>query len=80
MSFGFLRGRWDQGAAFLTEFENLAGWEETGPRSGPRNPNRYDARRGRLPVPPRAEPAHAKGVAEGDPQGLTVGGQRGDQT
>lgn len=68
----FLRGRWDQGAAFLTEFENLAGWEERVRDLGHGTQSDMTPEEA-IASAAAAEPAHAKGVAEGDPQGLTVG-------
>ncbi len=68
----FLRGRWDQGAAFLAEFENLAAWEERVRDLGHGNQSDLTPEEA-IAIAAAAEPAHAKGVAEGDPQGLTVG-------
>lgn len=68
----FLRGRWDQGAAFLSEFENLAQWEETVRDLG-HGAQSDMAPEEAIAIAAAASPTHAKGVAAGDPQGLTVG-------
>ena len=68
----FLRGRWDQGAAFLSEFENLAQWEETVRDLG-HGAQSDMAPEEAIEIAAAASPTHAKGVAAGDPQGLTVG-------
>ena len=68
----FLRGRWDQGAAFLAEFENLARWEDTVRDLGHGTSSDMTAEEA-IAIAAAASPAHSQGVAAGDPQGLSVG-------
>ena len=68
----FLRGRWDQGPAFLSEFKNLLQWEDTVRDLGHGTQSDMSAADA-IAIAAAASPAHAKGVAPGDPQGLAVG-------
>ncbi len=68
----FLRGRWDQGAAFLSEFENLAQWEKAVRDLGHGTQSDMPAEEA-IAIAAAASPAHDKYVAPGDPQGLAVG-------
>lgn len=68
----FIRGRWEAGPAFLSEFTHLTAWEErvreighgTSVDMSPEDAIRRAA---------ACEPAHDQGVAANDPQGLTFG-------
>lgn len=70
----FIRGRWDQGGAFLSEFPHLEKWEKSVAAIGhgtstPMSPEEA------ITIAKAAEPQTFEGIDENDPQGLRPGMQ-----
>ncbi len=68
----FIRGRWDGGPSMLSEFEHLVRWEKNVAELGHGTASSLPAEEA-LNVAKIAEPTSASGIANNDPQGLTVG-------
>ncbi|MEM1306556.1 MAG: glutathione S-transferase family protein [Pseudomonadota bacterium] len=68
----FMRGRWDGGPAMLSAFNNLSGWEDRVRAIG-HGTSSAMAPEDAIARAAGCEPATRAGVADGDPQGLTVG-------
>jgi len=68
----FLRGRWDKGPAFLSEFTQLARWEENVAKIGHGNMTEMSPKDAILRAK-ACEPATARAIDVLDPQGLKPG-------
>jgi len=68
----FLRGRWDGGPAFLSEFTHLERWEKNVRDIG-HGTSGVLAAEDALAIGRQSESTTVSGVADNDPQGLTVG-------
>jgi glutathione S-transferase len=68
----FLRGRWSEGPAFLSQFQNLVRWEQNILDLGHGSQKPLDAQEA-IAQAKRLEPIAETGVAAFDPQGLSVG-------
>ena len=67
----FLRGRWDQGAAFLAEFDRLATWEAAIRAIGHGTPTEMTGEKA-IAIAAAAEPAAPRLIQPGEPQGLRL--------
>lgn len=68
----FLRGRWSGGPSFLSEFSDLVRWEENVRAIGHGTSSVMEAQDA-IHCAKQAEPTAPTGVADHDPQGLSVG-------
>ncbi len=68
----FIRGRYEGGPEFLSQFPNLCAWEARVAALGHGNPSELDSD-GALEIARAAEPATPEGVDPGDPLGLRLG-------
>lgn len=70
----FLRGRWDGGPAFLSEFPNVERWEASIEKIGHGEMSALSAEDA-ITLAAQCEPQSAKGIAPHEPQGFTAGQQ-----
>ena len=70
----FIRGRWDQGAAFLSEFPHLERWERNVAAIGHGTVTAMTPQEA-IDIAAAADPLEGTGVAPHDPQGLREGMQ-----
>lgn len=68
----FIRGRYDKGPEFLSQFENLCAWEARVQALGHGTPSDLDSGAA-LDIARDAEPAGPEGVDPDDPLGLSLG-------
>jgi glutathione S-transferase len=68
----FIRGRYSEGAEFLSQFPKLCAWEKRVKALGHGNPEAMSAAEA-LEIAGEAEPATPEGVDPGDPLGLASG-------
>ena len=68
----FIRGRYEGGPAFLSQFPNLCAWEARVAALGHGNPRELSAAEA-LEIARAAEPETPEGVDPGDPLGLSLG-------
>jgi len=68
----FLRGRWQEGPAFLTEFAALQRWEQNVRELGHGQPDDMTAEEAIVRAG-QCQPSHPEGVAQFEPQGLKIG-------
>lgn len=68
----FIKGRWSEGPAMLTEFPNLVRWAEKIEAMGHGTSSEFDAQAA-ISLAKSTEPTTTSGVTDHDPQGLSEG-------